>query len=67
MKPKRAKSRRRVFHEMLEDSLKTIYNGKVVSGQVVAITEKDITVDLGTKYSAFISSEELTGGWRCQD
>lgn len=49
------------FHEMLEDSLKTIYNGKVVSGQVVAITEKDITVDLGTKYSAFISSEELTG------
>ncbi len=27
------------FHEMLEDSLKTIYNGKVVSGQVVAITE----------------------------
>lgn len=49
------------FYEMLEDSLKTIYNGKVVSGQVVSITEKDVTVDLGTKYSAFISAEELIG------
>ena len=50
------------FDEMLEDSLKTIYNGDRVSGIVVAVTPTEVSVDLGTKYSAFIPSEELTEG-----
>lgn len=50
------------FDEMLEDSLKTIYNGDRVSGTVVAVTATEISVDLGAKYSAFIPSEELTEG-----
>ena len=50
----------KTFDEMLEDSLKTIYNGDKVSGLVVAITQTEVSVDLGTKYSAFIPSLELT-------
>ena len=48
------------FDEMLEDSLKTIYNGDRVSGTVVAITPTEVSVDLGTKYSAFIPTTEFT-------
>ena len=39
------------FDEMLEETLKTIYNGDKVTGHVVAITGTEISVDLGTKYS----------------
>ena len=48
------------FDEMLEDSLKTIYNGDKVTGLVVAITGTEISVDLGTKYSGFIPTSEFT-------
>lgn len=48
------------FDEMLEDSLKTIYNGDKVSGVVVAITPTEVSMDLGTKYSAFIPTTEFT-------
>ena len=48
------------FDEMLEDSLKTIYNGDKVSGVVVAITATEVSIDLGTKYSAFIPTTEFT-------
>ena len=48
------------FDEMLEESLKQIYNGDRVSGVVVAITNTEISVDLGTKYSGFIPTSEFT-------
>jgi len=48
------------FDEMLEETLKTIYNGDKVSGMVVAITGTEISVDLGTKYSGFIPTSEFT-------
>ncbi len=48
------------FDEMLEESLKQIYNGERVSGVVVAITNTEISVDLGTKYSGFIPTSEFT-------
>ena len=48
------------FDEMLEDSLKTIYNGDKVSGVVVAITPTEVSIDLGMKYSAFIPTTEFT-------
>ncbi len=48
------------FDEMLEETLKTIYNGDKVKGVVVAITGTEISVDLGTKYSGFIPTAEFT-------
>ena len=48
------------FDEMLEESIKTIYNGDKVTGVVVAITGTEISVDLGAKYSGFIPTSEFT-------
>lgn len=48
------------FDELLEESLKTIYNGDKVTGTVVAITGTEISVDIGTKYSGFIPTSEFT-------
>ena len=48
------------FDEMLEETLKTIYNGDKVTGHVVAIIGTEISVDLGTKYSGFIPTSEFT-------
>ena len=47
------------FDEMLEESLKPIYNGDKVTGTVVAISGTEISVDLGTKYSGFIPTAEF--------
>ncbi len=48
------------FDEMLEETLKPIYNGDKVTGLVVAITGTEVSVDLGTKYSGFIPTTEFT-------
>ena len=48
------------FDEMLEETLKPIYNGDKVSGVVVAITATEVSIDLGTKYSGFIPTTEFT-------
>ena len=48
------------FDELLEETLKTIYNGDKVTGTVAAITPTEISVDLGTKYSGFIPTSEFT-------
>jgi len=48
------------FDEMLEETIKTIYNGDKVTGVVVAITGTEISVDIGTKYSGFIPTLEFT-------
>ncbi len=56
------------FDEMLEETLKPIYNGDKVSGIVVAITGTEISVDLGTKYSGFIpTSEFIDDGIKVED
>lgn len=47
------------FDEMLEDSLKPIYNGEKVTGIVTAISGTEVTVDLGTKYTGFIPAEDF--------
>ena len=47
------------FAELLEDSIKTIYNGDVVKGIVAAITPTEVTVDLGTKHSGYIPVEDF--------
>lgn len=48
------------FDEMLEETLKNIYNGEKVSGIVVSITGTEVSVDLGAKYSGFIPTSEFT-------
>ncbi len=48
------------FEQMLNETLKTIYNGDKVTGVVVAITNTEVSVDLGTKYSGFIPTTEFT-------
>ena len=48
------------FDQMLEDSLKPIYNGDVVTGVVAAITPTEISVDLSTKHSGYIPVSEFT-------
>jgi 4-hydroxy-3-methylbut-2-enyl diphosphate reductase len=48
------------FDEMLEETLKNIYNGEKVSGIVVSITGTEVSVDLGAKYSGFIPTTEFT-------
>ena len=50
----------KTFDELLEDSIRTIYNGDTVSGYVVAITPTEVTVDLGTKHSGYIPVSEFT-------
>lgn len=57
--PAAAVKAEQTFDEMLEDSLKTIYNGERVTGTVVAITPTEISVDIGTKYSGFILTSEF--------
>ena len=56
------------FDEMLEETLKTIYNGEKVSGTVVSITGTEVSVDLGAKYSGFIPVSEFTdNGMKVED
>ena len=50
----------KTFDELLEDSIRTIYNGETVSGYVVSITPTEVTVDLGTKHSGYIDVNEFT-------
>ncbi len=56
------------FDEMLEETLKTIYNGEKVSGTVVSITGTEVSVDLGAKYSGFIPTSDFTdSGLKVED
>ena len=56
------------FDEMLEESLKPIYNGDKVTGTVVEITGTEISVDLGTKQTGIIPAEEFTeNGQKIED
>ena len=48
------------FDDMLEESLKPIYNGERVTGIVAGISGTEISVDLGAKYSGFIPTSEFT-------
>lgn len=48
------------FDQMLEESIKTIYNGDTVTCIVAAITPTEISVDLGTKHSGYIPVSEFT-------
>ena len=48
------------FEQMLENSLKVINNGDRVKGIVVGISPSEVKVDLGAKYSGFITRENYS-------
>ncbi len=48
------------FEQMLENSLKVISNGDRVKGIVVGINPSEVKVDLGTKYSGFITRDNFS-------
>ncbi len=59
--PAPAESAEKSFDQMLEDSIRTIHNGDTVTGTVAAIGSTEITIDLPTKHSGYISVSEFTG------
>jgi len=48
------------FEEMLEKSIKTLHTGEKVTGIVTSITATEVSVDLGTKQSGYIPTDEFT-------
>ena len=46
------------FEEMIDQSLKPVFNGKVVTGIVTGVSPSEITVDIGTKQTGFVSASE---------
>ena len=48
------------FDAMLEETLKSIYNGEKVTGVVTGISGTEVTVDLGMKYTGFIPTTDFT-------
>ncbi len=48
------------FEQMLENSLKVISNGDRVKGIVVGINPSEVKIDLGAKYSGFITRDNFS-------
>ncbi|MBQ7936460.1 MAG: bifunctional 4-hydroxy-3-methylbut-2-enyl diphosphate reductase/30S ribosomal protein S1 [Clostridia bacterium] len=48
------------FEQMLENSLKVINNGDRVKGIVVGINPSEVKIDLGAKYSGFITRDNFS-------
>ncbi len=48
------------FGEMLEDSLKTLHTGETVVGTVFTISETEIKLDLGAKFTGVLTKEQIT-------
>ena len=47
------------FAELLEQSFKTLHTGETVKGVITAVSANEIFVDLGTKTTGVISTDEL--------
>ena len=48
------------FAEMLEESMKTLNTGEIVTGVVTSISQNEITLDLGVKTTGVIVHDKLT-------
>ena len=48
------------FAELLEESMKTLNTGDIVTGVVTSISQNEITLDLGTKTTGVIVHDKLT-------
>lgn len=56
-----ADNRELTFEEALEQSLKTIRRGEIVTGTVMAVLPNEVHVDVGAKYTGIIPADEITG------
>ena len=48
------------FSQMLEGSLKTLHTGETVTGTVFTISESEIKLDLGAKFTGVLTKEQIT-------
>src|SRR5690554_2170870 len=48
------------FEQMLEESIKTIHNGEIVEGTVIAVKEDEIVLNIGYKSDGIITRNEYT-------
>ena len=48
------------FSQMLEGSLKTLHTGETVTGTVFTISENEIKLDLGAKFTGVLVREQIT-------
>ena len=48
------------FEQLLEESLKTISTGEVVTGKVIAVKEDEIILNIGYKHDGVITRNEYT-------
>ncbi len=48
------------FSQMLEGSLKTLHTGETVTGTIFTISENEIKLDLGAKFTGVLSKEQIT-------
>ncbi len=48
------------FEELLESSFKTLNTGDIVTGTVTAVTDTEITLDLGAQVTGYIKAEQIT-------
>lgn len=48
------------FEQMLEESLKTIHNGQIVEGTVIAVKEDEAVLNIGYKADGILTRSEYT-------
>ena len=48
------------FEKMLEESFKPLHSGEVVKGIVISVSEREITVNLGSKSDGIVTRSEVT-------
>ena len=48
------------FVEMLEGSLKTLHTGETVTGTIFTISDNEIKLDLGAKFTGVLTKEQIT-------
>lgn len=58
--PQSAESARSQLREMVEESFHALREGEVVRGTVVAVTDSDVVVDIGSKSEGMIPRSEFT-------
>ena len=48
------------FSQMLEGSLKTLHTGETVTGTVYTVSDSEIKLDLGAKFTGVLTKEQIT-------
>ena len=48
------------FEQLLNENFKTLHSGEVVKGSVISVSEREVTVNLGSKSDGIVSRAEVT-------